>query len=112
MATIIQGNVQRKADPVRDLVRGRYSFEVFDKAKTRKLGLKLSFLDIRVLHAADTIIITERHGQKTQWPLYKEESLQHAFRKSPMVKCIISFQMFDDGEYFAVARVYKEKEGC
>lgn len=86
----------------------RYSFEVYTEAKQRKPGLKISFLEIRVIYAGDTKLSTERAGLVTIWSLYKEPLVQHVLRNQQAVKCIVSFQMFDDGEYFAVARMFRE----
>jgi len=102
-----QGVTARK-DTLASMDVTRYGFNVFNEKRERKPGLRISFLDVRVVYARDTVLTTERHGNITEWPLYKEESLQHAFRKEQAAKCIISFQMFEDGEYFAVARLFKE----
>lgn len=54
--------------------------------------------------------ITLKDG--SEWPLYKEASLRQALRqsKNDSVEALVSFQLFTDGEFFAIGRLYKPKK--
>lgn len=48
----------------------------------------------------------------SEWPLYKEPSLRQALRQSKdgSAAALVSFQLFTDGEFFAIGRLYQPKK--
>lgn len=89
-------------------IRGdRYSFDVYLANGAKKPDLKRSFL--RVVDFGFCIPITYRLEDGTIWDLFLEsEVLDYIRAVDTGVKCIISFQVFWDGEQIAIARLYKE----
>lgn len=79
----------------------RHTFGVFLSNGQRKQGLVKSFLRVMFVHVGEPTIRLE---DDTVWTLYKENDMM--MLAQPTEKAIVSFQVYDDGETFAVARRY------
>lgn len=106
---ITPSQTKDSARPMQEFAPSRYSFEVFAVSGERKRGLRVSFLEVRGLHRDDIKITTERQGIVTVWPVYKEPALQKHYLHETYARTIISFQMFEDGELFAIARLFDDQ---
>lgn len=87
------------------------TFNIYCSNGKIKEGLKRSFLVVQNISAqslASGRILLE--SDNTIWPLYAEQQVINAFKEKETVKCIISFQTFYNGEYFAVARLYRSRQ--
>lgn len=89
----------------------RYKFEVFMLDGTRKPDLKRSFLRVIEIDCStgaynsnETMLVTE-DGLK--WKLIYDTDIE---TEQGLVKCIVSFQAFHDGERIAVARKYNKEQ--
>jgi len=102
---VLEGNIVFQAKEMAN--KNRKTFSIMKETGHKKEGLIRSFLVVQIISRFDRTI-TSREG--TAWPIYHEPELQDAFKKQEEIKCIISFQSFQDGEFFAIARLWKEKE--
>lgn len=87
------------------------SFSIYLSNKQRKPGLIKAFIET---HHVDVNARTIRLADDSLWPLYRDKQfvsyLLNTTESIGWLKCLVSFQCFNDGTYFAVARPYKEKE--
>lgn len=81
------------------------SFNIYQANGKRKEGLKKAFVEIKELFGSED---TVKLADNSVWPIYYESPINMAFNS--MVKHIISFQVYENGDYFAVARLYKDKD--
>lgn len=81
----------------------RHTFTIYGEDGQRKQGLRLAFVKVLDIDCCDEFVTTEAGSR---FYLYMEDSLREEFKSHPIVKCIVSFQAYKDGEYFAVARLY------
>jgi hypothetical protein len=89
----------------------RISFNVYQSNGQKKAGLKRSFLVVCMVHVND--VSTGRITLDTDgivWKLHAEQAVIQAMKQSEVVKCIVSFQTFVDGDSFAIARLYRNKD--
>jgi len=78
------------------------SFGIYQANGKRKDGLKKAFVEVMDICTEDTKV---KLKDGSIWPLYFD-----SIQGSPSIdKCIVSFQVYDDGDYYAVARLYQEK---
>ncbi len=84
----------------------RHTFHITTPNRTKKQGLIKSFLSIRIIGQLERNI-SARDGRS--FVLYKEQELKMEYGKQGIMelKCVVSFQEYDDGERFAVARLWK-----
>lgn len=82
------------------------TFTIYQANGKRKEGLKKAFVIVRDIKRTDETI-TLPDG--SIWPLYIEPSELDSFVQSRLYKHIISFQVYDSGHYFAVARLHVDK---
>jgi len=105
MNPVLNGNIAEQAKT--EASKNRKTFSILKATGHKKEGLIRSFLVVQSISRFDRHITT-REG--TQWPVFHEPELQDAFKKQEEIKCIVSFQSFADGEFFAIARLYKENQ--
>lgn len=77
------------------------TFTIYQANGKRKTGLKKAFVEvIRLAYNKPTIKLADG----SVWPVYYES-------QAPILgaKYIVSFQVYNDGSFFAVARLYKDK---
>lgn len=82
----------------------RYTFGIYLANKQKKPGLVKSFLDTITIEADQPEIVIE-DGSK--WKLFLEPATKDYIYRNGYALCIISFQVFNDGEAIAVARIYQ-----
>lgn len=89
------------------------TFSIFLSNREKKKGLVKHWLEVKPLFLGRHNIVMP---DGTRWPLYIEPATQAEINKLSYEEritakeCLVSFQVFNDGEFFAVARLYKEKE--
>lgn len=83
--------------------RPKPTFSIFLSNKRKKPGLCKSFLEEHSLSPTQTQIVLE---DGSIWPLYHEHKVVF---DNGYYKAIVSFQCFEDGSYYAVARPLKER---
>lgn len=84
----------------------RHSFGIYLSNGQKKPGLKKSFIEVMEILVCFHKTVTLIDG--SEWQLYGEpEVLDKMHEKIDFVRCIVSFQVYDDGEAFAVARLFK-----
>jgi len=79
------------------------SFGIYQANGKRKEGLKKAFVEVMELNSNDDVAILKDFSI---WPLFIED----ASCGNGITKFIVSFQVYENGDYFAVARLYKDKE--
>lgn len=89
-------------------IPNRISFSIYQANNRKKPGLKKSFIVVRDLLPGDTQVTLE---DGSIWPLYYEKNTQYNPQQNWPKKWIISFQVYEDGDYFAVARVHTQRIG-
>jgi len=79
------------------------SFGIYQANGKRKDGLKKAFVEVMDIADTDDYV---KLKDGSIWPLHydTDERPIHA-----VCKFIVSFQVYDNGEFYAVARHYKEK---
>jgi len=80
------------------------TFGIYQANGHRKIGLKKAFVEILMLTGALNEIRLE---DGSLWPIYYEAPINMI--QDMCVKHIVSFQVYEDGRFFAVARLYKDK---
>jgi len=105
MNPVLVGDTANQAKT--DASKNRKTFSILMSTGHKKEGLIRSFLVVQSISRFDRQITTI---DETKWPIFHEPELQDAFKKQEEIKCIISFQSFQDGEFFAIARLYKENQ--
>lgn len=85
------------------------SFGIYQANGKRKDGLKKAFVFIDTIDLNINKYILASDG--SVWPIYYDiEQLKARQASKQQFKCIISFQVYNDGDYYAIARLYKDKE--
>lgn len=89
----------------------RVSFGIYKANGTKKDGLRKNFVIVDSFVPVLSHYTLESDG--SVWPLYYEDRYVQAgsYHANVPIKFIISFQLYEDGEYFAVARIWKERNG-
>lgn len=103
---VMSGEVAEQA--IVEARKNRKTFGISLSNAQKKPGLVKSFLAVETISRFDRKLVTR---DNVEWPVYHEPELSEAFKHNETQKCIISFQAFDDGEFFCVARLYKEGMG-
>lgn len=88
------------------------SFGIYQANGKKKDGLKKAFVEVVEIEIpVDKAIETVTLKDKSVWPLYFDEPgiNSRSFHANSKVTFICSFQVYENGDYFAVARLYKEK---
>lgn len=86
--------------------QSRHTFHIYGEDSKIKQGLKRSFILVDIIDFAQTEYITENGNH---FPLYLEFDVIDVLRTKADVKCIISFQVYEDGEAFGVVRLWVDK---
>lgn len=90
------------------------TFSIYQANGQRKPGLKKAFVDIVEIEPNKqdfsmpaTIILKDG----SSWPVVYEDGIvqSHSYHAGRPLKFIISFQVYTDSRYVAVARLYKDK---
>lgn len=90
-------------------IRGdRYTFEVHLNNGALKPDLKRSFLRRCEVSWHSEYVTLE---DNTRWEVHASKGVIDALREKESVECMVSFQVFHNGEQIAVARLYQDK-GC
>lgn len=80
----------------------RHTFGIYQANGKKKEGLRKAFIEIMDLsYCQEEIKLTDN----SIWPVYYE-----GIQPITVTRYIVSFQVYTDGTYFAVARLYKEKK--
>lgn len=87
-------------------VTGRHTFTIYRDNGKLKDGLKRSFIVTEDLEYDQQTFVTL---DGSRFHIYYEQDVQEQFKYALTVKCIISFQIYTDGEVFCVARLWKEQ---
>lgn len=94
------------------ITANRYAFSIYMNNGHTKTDLKCGFVRVmdNIKIAEDKVTLEDG----TAWELYCERSLIDFAKDNEQaaflgVKCIVSFQIFYNGEQIAVARLYREK---
>lgn len=80
------------------------SFSIYQANGKRKEGLKKAFVMRKALFGLETQVIL---NDGSKWPLFFETNVNAICN---ITQYIISFQVYKNGDYFAVARLYKDKD--
>jgi hypothetical protein len=84
-----------------------HTFSIYLANRKKKPGLVRSFLlEMEIIFGEKKILLNDG----SEWPLYKEEELQQYLENNGKANALVSFQVFEDGEFFAIARLYREKK--
>jgi hypothetical protein len=83
------------------------SFSIYLANRKRKPGLIRSFLlELEIELGESRIVLNDG----SEWPLFKEEELEQKLAHDGYAQALVSFQVFADGEFFAIGRLYQEQE--
>ncbi len=100
--------------PLLDVIYGipKPTFGIYQANGQKKVGLKKAFIEvIDVVLPVDKLLDTITLKDGSVWPLFFDEPgiNSRSFHANSKVTFIISFQVYDAGNYFAVARLYNDK---
>lgn len=83
------------------------TFNIFLQNGQKKPGLRRSFLrKVTIPFGVHDIVLEDG----SNWLIYKEpEVREYQNTHGREAECLLSFQIFQDGEAFAIARLFKEE---
>jgi len=106
-----QCNTELVAERVAPCKQERHTFNIYMENGQRKKGLRKAFVLTQSVHRYMVNILSL---DGSAFKLYLEDDVRAHFEyhlsQIEELRCIISYQVYDDGECFAVARKYGAKQ--